>query len=98
MHARHAYPNQPVLGLELPLRRLVVVDQAEASAPSTTEGGLQAKGDYAQLVGLVDGREALRELRLGDIRAVGVKDIDDELAARQEAVRDELARADGHRC
>lgn len=87
-----------MLGLELPLRRLVVVDQAEASAPSTTERGLETEGDHAKLVGLVDGREALRELRLGDVRAVGVEDIDDELAARQEAVRDELARADGHRC
>ena len=95
---KRTHPDQAVLGLELLLRRLIVVDQAEASAPSTTENRLETEGDNALLVGLVDRRKPLRELCLGDVRAVRVQDIDDELTARQQAVRDEFAGADGHRC
>ena len=95
---RDTHPNQPVLGLELLLRRLIVVDQTEACAPATTKDSPETEGHHAGLVGLVDLRKALRELGLGDIRAVRVEDVDDELTTRQEAVRDEFAGADGYRC
>ena len=91
---RDTHPNQPVLGLELLLRGLIVIDQAKACAPSTTEGGPEPESDDTGLVGLVDLREPVGEVRLGDVRAVGVEDIDDELAACQEAIRDKLAGAD----
>ena len=72
------YPNQPVLGLELLLRSLIVVDQAKACAPSTTKRRPETEGDDTLLVGLVDRRKPFRELSLGDISAVGVEDVEDE--------------------
>lgn len=92
------YPNQPVLGLKLLLRRLVVVDETEPGAPSTTECRPEAEGHNPCLVRLVDLGKALRELVLGDVGAVGVEDIHDELAARQQAVGDEFTSADRNRC
>ena len=55
---------------------------------------LKTEGYDTLLVGLVDLSELLRKLRLGNIGARGVQDINDELTAGQEAVGDELARAD----
>lgn len=55
---------------------------------------LEAKGDDASLVRLVDGSELLREFALGDIRTGGVEDVDDELASGQETVGDEFMCAD----
>jgi hypothetical protein len=57
---------------------------------------LEAKGNDASLVGLVEGGEFLRQLALWDIRSGGVKDVDDELASGQETVGDEFSRADGY--
>ncbi len=57
--SKGTHPNQPVLGLELLLRSLIVVDQAKACAPSTTEDRPETEGDDAVLLGLVDSREAL---------------------------------------
>ena len=91
------HPNQPVLGLELPLRRLVIVDQREACAPSTTKVCLQTERDDTLLVGLVHLGELLAELRLGDIRTRRVQDVNDELTACEEAVGDELAGPDCYR-
>ena len=92
---RGTYPNQPVLRLELLLLCLVVVDQTKACAPSTTKDCPEAEGDYAALVSLVDLCKALAELRLGDVWAVGVEDIDDELTPCEKTVRDELAGSEG---
>ena len=92
------YPNQTVLGLELSLRCLIVVDKSKSCALSSTESGLESEGNYSFLVGLVDSSELLCELSLGDVSAVGVEDVEDELATRQQAVRDEFAGADRYRC
>jgi len=94
----HAGPNQSVLRLELSLRCLIIVNEREACAPSTTKVRPESEGDHALLARLVHRREGLRDLGLGDIRARGVEHIHDELTARQQAVRDEFARADGDGC
>ena len=59
---------------------------------------LKTEGYDTLLVGLVDLSELLRKLRLGNIGARRVQDINDELTAGQEAVGDELARSDGDGC
>ena len=59
---------------------------------------LETEGYDTLLVGLVDLGELLRQLRLGNIGARRVQDIDDELTAGQEAVGDEFARADCYWC
>ena len=93
---RYTYSNQPMSGLKLFLRLLVVVDQRESGAPSTTKVCFEAKGDDTSLVCLVEGSELLGEFGLGDIRSGGVKDIDDELTSSQETVCDEFACANCH--
>lgn len=93
-----ASPNQSVLGLKLPLRLLVVVDQRKACAASTTELRPEAERNHARLFGLVDFGELLRELGLGDVCPRRVEDIHDELAASKETVGDEFARPDGDGC
>ena len=95
---RNTHPNQPVLGLELLLGRLIVVDQGEASAATSTKVCPEAEGDDTGGVGLVDTGELVGEIRLGDVGAVGVENVDDELAAGQQPVRDELARPDRDGC
>lgn len=54
----------------------------------------KAEYDNAGLVGLVHAGELLRELALGDVRAAGVEDVDDELAAGKQPVREEFASAE----
>ena len=56
----------------------------------------EAKGDDTSFVSLVNASELLRELALGDIRSVGVEDVNDELASGQESVCDKFSRADGY--
>jgi len=56
----------------------------------------ESEADNARLVRFVHGSELLRELSLGDVWARGVQDVDDHLAARQEAVGDEFAGAQRH--
>ena len=92
------YPNQPVLGLELLLRRLVVIDQRKTGAATSTKVCPEAEGNDTAGIGLVDARKLLGEIVLGDVRAVGVENVDDELAAGQQPVRDELARPDRDGC
>ena len=94
-HCTHS--DQPISRLKLFLRLLIVVDQHEPGAPSTTKVCLEAKGNDTSLVGLVEGSELLGEFALGDIRSGGVEDVNNELASGQEAVGDEFARADGYR-
>lgn len=93
---RHAHPNQPIPGLKLLLRLLVVVDQRESGAPPTTKVCPEAKGNDTSLFGFVEGSELLGEFAPWDIRSGGVEDVDDELASCHEAVGDEFARADGY--
>jgi len=93
---RHTHPNQPISGLKLFLRLLVVVDQRESGAPPTTKVCLEAKGNDTGLFGLVEGSELLGEFAPWDIRSGGVKDVDDELASGQDTVGDEFACADGY--
>jgi hypothetical protein len=50
------------------------------------------------LVSLVGSRKLFGEVSLGDISAAGVEDVDDELAACQKSVGDELACSQGNRC
>ena len=88
------HPHQAVFGFKLPLHLLAIIDQREARAPATTKVCLESKGDDAGLVGLVDRRELFGHLGPGDRRSRRVKDIDDELTAREEAVRGEFPATD----
>lgn len=92
------YSDQPIPGLELLLRGLIIVDQSKSSAPSTTKLSLETEGDDTGLVGLVEGSELLREVGLGHIGATRVEDVDNELTAGQKAVGDEFARAQSYGC
>ena len=89
------HTNKPVLGLELLLALLVVVDQAETLGRAATELGLEAKDDDALGLGLVERGELLGELGARDVGAGGVEDSQDKLLAVEQAVRDELGRAEG---
>lgn len=55
----------------------------------------ETENNYTALLGLVDACELLGEVALGDIRAVGVEDVDDKLAAGKQPVGEKLARAEG---
>lgn len=86
-----------MLGLELLLGLLVIVDQTEPGRPSTTKLGLETKSRDPGLVGLVKSGELFVELGLGDGGSGGVEDVDDELTTSQETVGDELAGSHGDR-
>lgn len=96
MGSTATHSDQAIPGLELLLGSLVVVDQGKASAPSTTKLRTETESHDTSLVGLVDGSELLGEVLLGYIGAAGVKHVKDKLTAGQEAVGDELARAQGY--
>ena len=93
---RYTHSDQPISGLKLFLRLLVVVNQRESGAPPTTEVRFETEGDDTSPVGLVEGGELLREFAPGNIRSGGVEDVNDELTSGQETVGDEFARADGY--
>ena len=82
-----------MLGLKLPLRLLVVVDETETLRDTTTELGLETEDGDTLLVGLVESGELLTELGTRDVGAGGVEDSEDELLPVQEAVGDELRSA-----
>merc|ERR1719277_2122951 len=64
---------QAVLRLELLHLVEVVVDEAEAGAPPSAEGGLEAEQlDALRVVHLVHGRELGCEVLLGHVRHTGV--------------------------
>jgi len=88
--------NQPISGLKLFLRLLVIVDQRKSGALPSTKVCLEAESNDTSLVGLVEGSELLRELVLWDIRPGGVEDVNDELTSGQETVGDEFPCADGY--
>ena len=92
------HPYQPVSRLKLLLRRLVVVDQRESRAPSSTKLCAEAKGNNAILVGLVQSRKLLLELSLGNIGAGWMENVNDELTACKQAVGNEMAGAQGNGC
>ena len=99
MHrAMATYADQAVPGLEALLGSLVVVDEGETSATASTKVCPETKGNDAGGVGLVDARKLFGEVGLGDVGAVGVENVDDELTACQQPVRDELARPDRDGC
>jgi len=66
---RKTRPDQSVLRLELPLRCLIIINQGKARAPPSTKLCSEAKCDDARFVCLVQTRQLLRKLRLGDIRS-----------------------------
>ena len=65
--------------LELAQRILVLVDQAEPSALSSSELGLESEKNNQLRVGLVHASDNLLELRPGHIRASRVDHLDDHL-------------------
>lgn len=65
----------PVVGLELQQSLLAVVDESKAGALATTILRPEAEDGDLFLVGLVQLRELLTELVLGDVGAVGVEDV-----------------------
>lgn len=93
---RHTHPDEPVLGLKLLLRVLVVVDQAETLAGTTTKLGLHAENDDPLLLGLVQGGELVAELIPGQVGSGRVEDSEDKLLSVEQSVRDELGGSDGN--
>jgi len=91
-------PDQTMFGLKFLLRHLVVIDQSKSRAFATTILCLIMEYDHALRVCLIKSRELLREIGLGYIGAVRVKNVDNELTARQQTVRDKLACSQGDRC
>lgn len=92
---KNTYADQAVLGLELLLGLLVVVDETEALRRATTELGAETEDDDALLLGLVELGEALSEVVARDVGTGGVGDSDNELLAVKQAVGDELRSPDG---
>ena len=73
--ARHSVPYKPVVGLELLHRLVAIVDESKAGALATTEVCLEAEDRDIFLLGLVQLAELATKLILGDVGAVGVKDV-----------------------
>ena len=92
----HTYPDQPIPGLELFLRRFIVVNQRETRALSTAKVCPEPEGNDTVLVDLVEGSELLRELAPGHIGSGWVEDVNDELTSSHQTVGDEFACADGY--
>jgi hypothetical protein len=90
------YPDEPVLGLKLLLRFLIIVDQTETLGGSTSELGLQAKDNNPLLLGLVQSGELVAELISGQVGSSGVKDGNDELLSVEQSVGDELGSSDSN--
>ena len=93
----HTVADHAALGLELLESVLGVVDEGEAGGAASAELGLEAEDDDELGGRLVHGAEGLLELRAGGVGLAGVDDVHDHLAALEEGVLDELARADGDR-
>jgi hypothetical protein len=91
------HPYEPVLGLKLLLRLLVIINQPKPSGPPTSKLGLESKRADSALVGLVQAGELFVELGFADGGSGGVEDVDDELSSVEETVGDELAGSDGDR-
>lgn len=87
-----------MFGLKLLLRELIIVNESKASASSTTKLCSETEEDDTVLVTLVQGGKLLLEIGFGNVGAGGVKDIEDELAAREKTVCDEFARTQSDRC
>jgi hypothetical protein len=90
------YPDEPVLGLKLLLRFLIIVDQTETLGGSTSELGLQAKDNNPLLLGLVQSGELVAELISGQVGSSGVEDGNDELLSVEQSVGDELGSSDSN--
>lgn len=71
----HANADESVVGLELLHGLVGVVDEGEAGALATTELGAETEDRDLLLGSLVQLGELLAELILGDVGAVGVKDV-----------------------
>lgn len=85
-----------MLGLELLLRSLVIVDQGKACAASATKMRSESKGNDTAFVSLVEGGKLLGEVGFRDVGARRVENINDELAASQKTVGNELSCAEGN--
>lgn len=89
------HPHEPVLGLKLLLRFLIIVDQTKTGRRTATELSLETENGHTLLVGLVKGSKLLRELRTRDVGASGVEDSEDKLSSVEETVGDELGGSQG---
>lgn len=89
------HPHEPVLGLKLLLRFLIIVDQTKTGRRTATELSLETENGHTLLVGLVKGSKLLRELRTRDVGAGGVEDSEDKLSSVEETVGDELGGSEG---
>lgn len=91
-------PDQTMFGLKFLLRGLVVIDQSKSCAFATTILCLIMEYDHTLRVCLIKSCELLREIGLGHIGAVRMKNVDNKLTARQQTVCDKLACSQGDRC
>lgn len=73
-----------------------LVDQTETGRLSTTELGSETKNGNSILVGLVQLRQSVSQLVLGDVSSVWMQDINDELSSGQQRVGDNLSSSDSN--
>lgn len=101
------YSNKTVFRLELLKSGLVVVDESESGALTSTKSSLEAKKDTVGGVSLVHLGKTLSKLRLGDVGSTVMDDINDlrkirfvvhydyHLPPLQKSVGLEFASSDG---
>jgi len=85
--------NQSVVRLELLQGIGRIVDESETGCLATTELGLETEHVDLGNGRLVHLSELCAEVILGDVCAVGVKNVDNHLLSAQKRVTNELARA-----
>lgn len=73
-----------------------VINERKARGLATTKGSPEAEAEDVLVLGLVQLGNQRGELGLRDVGAAGVDDVNDHLLALQQAVGEELARAERH--
>ncbi len=85
------YPDEAVLGLKLPLGGFIIIDQSKPCTSPSTNMCPKTESNNTVFISLVERGEFFGEICLRDIRTAGMQNVNDELAARQQTVGDELA-------
>lgn len=91
-----AVSNQSVGWLESLSVSDRLVDQTETGRLSTTEVGSETENRDSVLVSIVQVRQLLSQLVLGDVSSVWVQDVNDELSSGQQWVGDNLSSSDSN--
>jgi len=88
--------NKTVVGFEFFKSVIRVVNQCEPSRLATSILCAETKNGDLVLVGLVQLSELGPEIVLGDIRSVGVENVDNHLLPSKKGIADELTSSQGN--